>query len=80
MINNRNYALDVLKTIGLFAIVIAHCHNTPAIVDYLRNFEVVLMVLVSGELMCSRGGVFINLLKHISGNALSELLCQHGLF
>lgn len=55
MTGTRNSALDILKAIGLVAIVIAHCHDTPAYIDYLRNFEVILLVLVSGELMCGGG-------------------------
>lgn len=46
----RDERIDILKTIGLFGIVIAHSRGIPRVVDYLRNFEVVLMVLLSGLL------------------------------
>lgn len=46
----RNPALDTLKTVGIFAIILAHCRALPAGINYLRNFEVLLLVLISGAL------------------------------
>lgn len=48
---SRNYSLDVLKTIGMVFIVLAHCRGVPDILNYIRNFEVFLLVIVSVVLM-----------------------------
>ena len=44
---NRNISLDGLRAIGLLAIILAHV-NPPAWLFQLRNFDVPLMVFVSG--------------------------------
>lgn len=46
----RDEKIDILKTIGLLGIIIAHSRGIPAVVNYLRNFEVSLLVIVSGVL------------------------------
>lgn len=46
---NRNISLDLLKVIGLLCIILAHS-NPPAIIVQIRNFDVPLMVMVSGIL------------------------------
>ena len=45
----RNYNIDILKTIGLFGIILAHvCTNQ--IIMQLRGFDVTMLVLLSGYL------------------------------
>ncbi len=48
--NKRNNTYDLLKAIGLVFIMIAHCTNKPEGLEYIRNFEVILLVLVSAML------------------------------
>lgn len=43
----RNTSVDLLRTIGLLCIVLAHV-SPPAIIFQIRNFDVVLMVFLSG--------------------------------
>ena len=45
----REKYLDILKTIGLLCIILAHV-NPPKILFQLRNFDVVLMILISSYL------------------------------
>lgn len=45
--NNRLVHIDLLRSIGLLLIILAHT-NPPAFIFQLRNFDVPLMVLVSG--------------------------------
>ena len=46
-LSTRNIKLDTLRFIGLLLIILAHT-NPPAILFQLRNFDVPLMVIVSG--------------------------------
>jgi fucose 4-O-acetylase-like acetyltransferase len=46
---NRDIRFDILKAIGLICIILAHTNN-DFVLDQLRNFDVPLMVLVSGAL------------------------------
>lgn len=48
--NKRNVTFDLLKFIGMNLIIFAHCQNKPPNLDYLRNFEVILLMLVSAML------------------------------
>ncbi len=48
--SKRNGSIDILKTLGLFFIVMAHSRGLPAWLDYFRNFEVILLVIISGLL------------------------------
>ena len=41
--------IDFLKLLGLFCIILAHV-NPPAIIMQIRNFDVPLMVILSGFL------------------------------
>ena len=43
----RNHKIDLLRSVGLFMIVAAHL-SPPAFLHQLRNFDVPLMVLISG--------------------------------
>ena len=45
----REKKIDVLKFIGLFCIILAHV-NPPQIIFQIRNFDVVLMILLSAYL------------------------------
>ncbi|MBE9178829.1 acyltransferase [Oculatella sp. LEGE 06141] len=47
--SQRDVRFDILKAIGLFCIILAHA-EPPAYIAQLRNFDVPLMVLVSGAL------------------------------
>ncbi|HEY9692813.1 MAG TPA: acyltransferase family protein [Oculatellaceae cyanobacterium] len=50
---SRDIRFDILKTLGLFCIILAHS-NPPKIIFQLRNFDVPLMVIISGTLFsCS---------------------------
>ncbi len=46
---NRDIRFDFLKTLGLLCIILAHS-SPPHIISQLRNFDVPLMVIVSGTL------------------------------
>ena len=69
--NKRDGSLDILRTIGILTIFLSHTRNTPIAIDYLRNFEVFLLVLVSGTLLCSKditdknGKYFLRRVKRI---------------
>lgn len=43
----RDFKIDILRFIGLFLIILAHT-NVPSIIFQLRNFDVPMMVLISG--------------------------------
>lgn len=43
---DRNFTLDILRSFGLFLIILAHC-EPPDILFQLRNFDVPLMVVIS---------------------------------
>lgn len=45
----RNLSIDILKTLGIILIILAHV-NPPGIIFQLRNFDVVLLVILSGAL------------------------------
>lgn len=47
--NNRILYIDYLKVLGLFLIILAHVCNNPYIFQ-IRNFDVPLMVMISGVL------------------------------
>lgn len=46
---NRNNAYDILKFLGLLCIILAHI-NPPSILFQIRNFDVILMMIVSALL------------------------------
>ena len=46
----RNRAIDILKVIGIFTIMLSHSQGMPYEVNYFRNYEVILLVMVSGML------------------------------
>ncbi len=50
MSKTRDPVLDTLKTVGILTIILAHCRALPGAVDYLRNYEVILLILISGAL------------------------------
>src|SRR3989339_290625 len=43
----RDFPIDFLRTLGLFAIILAHV-SPPALISQLRSFDVPLMVVISG--------------------------------
>ncbi len=45
----REVSIDILKCIGLLLIILAHC-SAPTFIDEIRNFDVVLLVILSGVL------------------------------
>ena len=45
----RKINLDILKTIGLLCIILAHI-NPPKVLFQIRNFDVVLMIIISAYL------------------------------
>lgn len=45
----RDKKIDILKAIGAILIILAHVSNSPLILQ-LRNFDVPLMVMISGYL------------------------------
>ncbi|MBW4520393.1 MAG: acyltransferase [Scytolyngbya sp. HA4215-MV1] len=47
-IQSRDLRFDILKVLGLFCIILAHVHP-PSIIFQLRNFDVPLMVIISGS-------------------------------
>ena len=49
MIKERNIKIDFIKFLGLFAIILAHVGPNEKIFQ-LRNFDVPLMVFISGFL------------------------------
>jgi len=52
---DRDLRFDILKTVGIFCIILAHT-NADDVIDQIRNFDVPLMVMVSGALFSvSRG-------------------------
>lgn len=54
--NSRMLGVDVLKTVALLCIVIAHA-KPPIIISEPRNFDVTLMVILSGILLGNAGAV-----------------------
>lgn len=48
----RDIKYDILKTIGIFCIILAHS-QPPDMIQQIRNFDVPLMVLVSGSLLAN---------------------------
>jgi fucose 4-O-acetylase-like acetyltransferase len=54
--NGRDFGLDVLKVVGLFCIILAHVKPVD-IVFQVRNFDVPLMVFLSGFSFYISGGV-----------------------
>ena len=45
--HNRDKTIDLFRVIWLLAIILAHV-SAPAVIFQLRNFDVVLMVLLTG--------------------------------
>jgi len=56
MLGKRDTSLDVLRSIGLLFIILAHV-NPPVIIFQLRNFDVPLMVFISGIVFGVSSGV-----------------------
>ncbi|MEA5509778.1 hypothetical protein VB715_08375 [Crocosphaera sp. UHCC 0190] len=51
VIRTRSLEFDILKTLGIFCIILAHTlPKTEVFIYQLRNFDVPLMVIVSGAL------------------------------
>ena len=46
---SRSISLDILKTLGILMIIIAHS-NAPDLVMQIRSFDVPLLVMISGIL------------------------------
>ena len=59
----RDVGLDGLRTIGLLAIILAHV-GPPAILFQIRNFDVSLMILVSGAVFNLSSGADKNYLRY----------------
>ena len=47
--DTRNITIDILKTLGIILVILAHT-NPPTFIFQLRNFDVVLLVILSGSL------------------------------
>ena len=48
-VKKRRIDIDILKTIGILMVILAHV-NPPNIIFQLRNFDVVLLIIVSSYL------------------------------
>lgn len=70
---NRRSDIDFLRALGFLLIVLAHVGNAPVAIMQLRNFDVVLMVIVMGMSFSLGGGgggitdIEIILLKGLEG-------------
>ena len=54
-IEKRDVAIDILRTIGILLIILAHTslsNDSSSIAFNIRNFDVVLMVYISGLSFC----------------------------
>lgn len=71
--SKRNYIYDLLKTVGMILILLAHCQNKPIILDYLRNFEVILLVTVSAMLSYEKYSELIQWDSMIKRNIVKRL-------
>ena len=60
----RDPGLDILRGIGLFCIMLAHV-GPPSALFQLRNFDVPLMVLVSGSAFCLSSGRHVGYFKYL---------------
>lgn len=61
----RSFPLDVLRSVGLFCVIFAHV-NPPNVLFQLRNFDVPLMVIISGFLFGNNElGKQFNLLDYL---------------
>ncbi len=69
----RDIRFDALRTIGLLAIVLAHV-SPPGPLFQLRNFDVPLMVLVSGSVFASSSGSGKNYLNYFFSRIYRLLL------
>lgn len=69
----RDVKFDGLRVIGLLAIILAHV-NPPTLLFQLRNFDVPLMVLVSGAVYGLSSGAKKKYLSYIWGRILRLLL------
>lgn len=52
----RRYDIDLLRVIGIIAIVLAHVGTVPNVIMQIRNFDVVLMVFIMGMSFVITGG------------------------
>ena len=43
---SRNYALDYMRVLGLFLVILAHC-GIPRLLFEVRNFDVTMLIFVS---------------------------------
>lgn len=68
----RNVGFDGLRTIGLLAIILAHV-GPPGILFQLRNFDVPLMVLVSGAVYGLSSGMRRNYFSYVGGRVMRVL-------
>lgn len=46
-VKERDLSIDVLRCLGILLIILAHC-GAPTLLDELRNFDVILLVILSG--------------------------------
>ena len=53
--NKRNQAIDILRILGILLIILAHtslCDDSASIAFNIRNFDVIMMVFISGLSFC----------------------------
>lgn len=60
----REKKYDILKSIGIFCIILAHV-NPPSILFQLRNFDVVLMMMISASLFFNKYNDYFNVREYI---------------
>lgn len=72
--NERNYSYDILKAFGIAVIVFAHCYPLPNWLNYLRNFEVILLVLISAIFQFNKYGSITHVDRGIIVDILKRLL------
>lgn len=70
---SREYGYDLLRTVGLYLIILAHA-NPPLILANLRSFDVVLMVFVSGATLALHPVQLVNYRAYLKKRVLRLLM------
>lgn len=71
--DKRKVSIDVLKCIGMLLIILAHC-GAPTLLDQIRNFDVVLLVILSGTVAVKSYERSENCFKYIIKRAIRLLV------
>lgn len=62
MSSERNLKIDILRVLGIHLVVLAHINNVPKVLLEIREFDVVLLVFLSG-FVYSKSSCFQHVLK-----------------